>query len=73
MPKALASVPVELIRKWEHRAWRFIDTYAEGLDARSAQLKVKAYSSRRYKSHRRIPETLAREMDAGIDAPQDAC
>jgi transposase len=45
MPKALASVPVELIRKWEHRAWRFIDAYAEGLDAHSAQLKVKAYSS----------------------------
>jgi hypothetical protein len=64
MPKALASVLVALIRKWEHRAWRFIDAYAEGLDARSAQLKVKAYSSQRYKSHRRILETLAREMDA---------
>ena len=63
MPKALASIRVELIRKWEQRAWRFIDAYAEGLDARAAQLKVKAYSSRRYKSHRRIPETLAREMD----------
>ena len=47
MPKALASVPVELICKWEHRARRLIDAYAEGLDACSAQLKVKA---QKYKS-----------------------
>ena len=64
MPKALGSVPVELIRKWEHRAWRFIDAYAEGLGARDAQKKVKEFSSRTYKSHRRIPEQLAQAMDA---------
>ncbi|RPD61169.1 hypothetical protein L226DRAFT_451296 [Lentinus tigrinus ALCF2SS1-7] len=64
MPKALQSVPVELIRKWEHRSWRFIDAYAEGLGARDAQTKVKQFSSRTYKSHRRIPEQLARAMDA---------
>lgn len=63
MPKALRSVPVELIRKWEHRAWRFIDAYAEGLGAREAQSQVKAFSSRTYKSHRRIPEHVARAMD----------
>ena len=63
MPKALASVPVELIQKWEHRSWRFIDAYSEGLDSHSAQLKVKEYSSQKYKSHRRIPEGLVREMD----------
>jgi len=45
MPKALASICVELIRKWGQWAWRFIDAYAEGLDACAAQLKVKAYSS----------------------------
>ncbi|TBU21360.1 hypothetical protein BD311DRAFT_832187 [Dichomitus squalens] len=61
MPKALQSVSVEVIRKWEHRAWRFIDAYAEGLGAREAQQKVKLFSSRRYKSHRRIPEQLARQ------------
>ena len=63
MPKALNSVPVELIRKWEHRAWRFIEAYADGLGARDAQKRVKEFSSRSYKSHRRIPETLARAMD----------
>ncbi|EJF60164.1 hypothetical protein DICSQDRAFT_63456, partial [Dichomitus squalens LYAD-421 SS1] len=63
MPKALQSVSIELIRKWEHRAWRFVDAYAEGLRAREAQQKVKEFSSRRYKSHRRIPEQLAQAMD----------
>ncbi|RDX40287.1 hypothetical protein OH76DRAFT_1459549 [Lentinus brumalis] len=63
MPKALRSVPVELIWKWEHRAWRFIDAYAEGLGAREAQKKVKEFSSRKYMSHRRVPEQLAQAMD----------
>ncbi|TFY69697.1 hypothetical protein EVJ58_g265 [Rhodofomes roseus] len=64
MPKALASVSVELIRKWEHRAWRFIDAYGGGLDAKQAQARVQEFSSRKYKSHRRIPERLAAQMDA---------
>ncbi|KAH9939048.1 uncharacterized protein BXZ73DRAFT_44162 [Epithele typhae] len=63
MPTAMASVPVELIRKWEHRAWRFIDAYTEGLDAKDAQAKVKQFSSRQYKSHRRIPDTVAQALD----------
>ncbi|KAJ3831483.1 hypothetical protein F5878DRAFT_654823 [Lentinula raphanica] len=63
MPKALRSVPVDLIRKWEHRSWRFIDAYSENLDATDALYKVKAFSSRKYKSHRRNPEQLAQAMD----------
>jgi hypothetical protein len=63
MPKALASVPLERICKWEHRAWRFIDAYNTGLGAKDAQEKVKLFSSRRYTSHRRIPERLATAMD----------
>ncbi|KAF7319820.1 hypothetical protein MKEN_00764700 [Mycena kentingensis (nom. inval.)] len=64
LPKAMASISVELIRKWEHRAWRFIDAYSQGLDAKDAQRQVKKFSSRKCKSHRRIPETLAAAMDA---------
>ncbi|KAI5822465.1 hypothetical protein K523DRAFT_408518, partial [Schizophyllum commune Tattone D] len=60
MPKALASVSVELIRKWEHRTWQFIDAYGSGLDAKEAQKQVKAFSSRKYKSHCRVNETLGR-------------
>ncbi|KAH7878710.1 uncharacterized protein C8R40DRAFT_1037722, partial [Lentinula edodes] len=63
MPKALASIKIELIRKWEHRAWRFIDAYSDGLGAKDAVTQVKKFSSRRYTSHRRIPESLARAMD----------
>ncbi|KAJ3831455.1 hypothetical protein F5878DRAFT_511617, partial [Lentinula raphanica] len=63
MPIALCSVSVELIRKWEHRSWRFIDAYSENLDARDALSKVKQFSSTTYKSHRRIPEGLAQAMD----------
>ncbi|KAJ3885508.1 hypothetical protein GG344DRAFT_59121, partial [Lentinula edodes] len=63
MPKALASIKIELIRKWEHRAWRFIDAYSDGLGAKDAVTQVKKFSSCRYTSHRRIPESLARAMD----------
>ncbi|KAI0372083.1 hypothetical protein BV20DRAFT_1034932 [Pilatotrama ljubarskyi] len=64
LPCALASVSVELIRKWEHRLRRWMDAYGSGLSSKAAQDQVKAFSSRCYKSHRRIPESLARLLDA---------
>lgn len=64
LPLALASVSVQLIRKWEHRTWRWIEAYTKGLNSKEAQEQVQAFSSRRYKSHRRISETLARTLDA---------
>ncbi|CAK5282859.1 unnamed protein product [Mycena citricolor] len=64
IPKAMASVSVELIPKWEHCAWRFIEAYSEGLGAKDAQRKVKEFSSRKYKSHQRIPKQLAASLDA---------
>lgn len=64
MPLALRSVSVELIRKWEHRTVRWQEAYQMGLSAKDAQLRVKEFSSRKYKSHRRIPETVARMLDA---------
>ncbi|KAI0027157.1 hypothetical protein K488DRAFT_62546, partial [Vararia minispora EC-137] len=48
---------------WEHRAWRFIEAYSEGLEAKAAQKQVKEFSSRRYASHRRIPEHVAQALD----------
>ena len=41
MPKALALVPVTLIRKWENRMKRWMDTYREGLSVQDTQAKVK--------------------------------
>ncbi|PCH34831.1 hypothetical protein WOLCODRAFT_79044 [Wolfiporia cocos MD-104 SS10] len=63
MPDALASVSMETIRKWEHRTVRWMDAYHSGLGAKDAQLQVQAFSSRHYKSHRRVLETLAHQLD----------
>lgn len=63
MPQALKSVSIETIQKWEHRVWRWIDAYEGGLDAQDAQTHVRNFSSRKYTSHRRIPESVARELD----------
>ncbi|KAG1866359.1 hypothetical protein C8R48DRAFT_600387 [Suillus tomentosus] len=63
MPKALKSVQVNTIRLWEHRMHRWIEAYRSGLPTKEAQLQVRQFSSTKYKSHRRIPETVARLFD----------
>jgi hypothetical protein len=63
MPKALASVPLNTIRRWEHRMYRWMEAYRSGLATREAQFQVKRFSSTAYKSHRRVPETVARTFD----------
>jgi hypothetical protein len=43
---------------------RWMDAYRSGLDAKDAQFKVKAGSSRKtYTSHRRVNVTYARSFD----------
>jgi len=63
LPAALASVDISTIRKWEHRMIRWMDAYRGGKDAKEAQIVVKQFSSRRYTSHRRIPEGVAASLD----------
>ncbi len=63
MPKALKSVDISTIRKWEHRMVRWMAAYRSGLEAKAAQIEVKKFSSRRFASHRRVPETVARSFD----------
>ena len=63
LPKALASVPLDIIQKWENRTWRWIEAYHSGLDAKNAQLQVKAFSSRLYTSHRRASERVGQQLD----------
>jgi hypothetical protein len=58
MQPALASVPLETIRKWEHRMDRWLEAYDKGLGAKEAEKEVRKFSSRQYTSHRRVPETL---------------
>ncbi|KAF9780595.1 hypothetical protein BJ322DRAFT_1101413 [Thelephora terrestris] len=62
LPKGLEFVSVETIRKWEHWMWRWVDAYDVGMGTREAHLQVQKFSSRRYKSHRRIPESLAAQL-----------
>lgn len=63
MPIALASVSLNTIRRWEHRVQRWMEAYRSGLSTKDAQMRVKQFSSTKYKSHRRVPEMLARTFD----------
>ncbi|KAG2153091.1 uncharacterized protein EDB93DRAFT_1239876 [Suillus bovinus] len=60
---ALASVPLQTIQQWEHQMHRWIDAYRMGLGTADAQLQVKKFSSRQYKSHRCIPDAVAQAFD----------
>ncbi|KAJ3808080.1 hypothetical protein F5876DRAFT_90227 [Lentinula aff. lateritia] len=63
MSDAMGSVLCETSHRWEHHTHRWIAAYCNGLDAEDAQAQVKAFSSKKYKSHRRIPESLAAQFD----------
>ncbi|KAG2119976.1 hypothetical protein BD769DRAFT_1362061, partial [Suillus cothurnatus] len=63
MPIALASVPLQTIWQWEHPMHRWLDAYKIGLGTADAQLQVKKFSSRLYKSHRHIPDAVAQAFD----------
>ena len=63
MPKALKSVRLQTIRPWEHRMYRWMDAYRGGMGTTDAQKQVKKFSSKVYKSHRRIPENVGRAFD----------
>jgi len=66
MPKALASGEVHTIQKWEHQMKRGMEAYEGGLGAKDAQFQVQAFSSRKYKSHRHVPETVASVVEGGL-------
>ncbi|KAJ3792109.1 hypothetical protein GGU11DRAFT_819115 [Lentinula aff. detonsa] len=63
MHPALGSVSLLTIRKWEHRMHRWMDAYRSGLGAKEAQFQVRAFSSRKYKSHRRVSDNVAQSFD----------
>lgn len=43
-----------------------MEAYEGGLGAKDAQFQVQAFSSRKYKSHRRVPETVASVVVGGL-------
>jgi len=63
MPLALASVDKILIRKWQNRMIRWTEAYRDGLAVKDAQMRVQAFSSKKYTSHRRIPDRVAAAFD----------
>ncbi|CAG8594657.1 12932_t:CDS:2 [Gigaspora margarita] len=58
LPEALNNVPVTTIRKFARKLWRHIDAYNKGLEGRVAEWAVS-----KYKSHRRLPESIERMME----------
>ncbi|KAF9002732.1 hypothetical protein BDQ17DRAFT_1242839, partial [Cyathus striatus] len=63
LPKALESVPIETIWRWEHCMICRVDAYWEGLQAKEAQITMKQFSLRGCASHQRIPELVALAID----------
>lgn len=63
MPKALTSVKLKTIRKWEQCTYHWMDAYRAGLGTNEAQKQVKQFSSKKYKSHRHVSETVAHTFD----------
>ena len=63
MPKALKSIPIGTMRKWEHRMIRWMEAYQSGLGAKEAQIHVKEFSFQCYTSHRQIPESVTTQFD----------
>ena len=57
--QSLAACDVSTIRRWERRMWKFIDLYS--CDKMTGPLA--AYAIKMYRGHRRIPASIADEID----------
>ena len=57
VPLALDSVSLNSIRKFERKSARYMDCYRKGLNMKQAEYAVK-----RYKSHRKIPDSILTEI-----------
>ena len=57
-PKSLDSVPLITIRKFARKCWRYMDAYKKGISRKLAEYAVK-----KYKSHRRIPDSVMEELN----------
>jgi len=58
VPKSLDSVPLVMIRKFARKCWRYMDAYKKGISEKLAEYAVK-----KYKSHRRIPDSVLEELN----------
>ncbi|KIO17560.1 hypothetical protein M407DRAFT_32750 [Tulasnella calospora MUT 4182] len=58
VPECLDGCPLETIRRFFRRSWRYVDAYRSGLTGKMADFAVKKYSS-----HRRIGAKVMMEVD----------
>lgn len=58
VPAALDSVDLAKIRRFARRSYRYMSTYRLGLTGKDAIMTVK-----KYKSHRRVPESAYRQVN----------
>lgn len=58
VPVALDSVDVIKIRRFARKSFRYMDAYRKGLTGHLAE-----YAVQKYKSHRRIPQSVLDELD----------
>ena len=58
VPLALDSASLNSIRKFERKSARYMDCYRKGLNMKQVEYAVK-----RYKSHRKIPDSILTEID----------
>ena len=56
--RALASIPLPMMRKFATRSRRFMDAYERGLDGKQA-----AWAARKYRGHRVLPESILDELE----------
>ncbi|ODQ71802.1 hypothetical protein LIPSTDRAFT_5026 [Lipomyces starkeyi NRRL Y-11557] len=58
VPVILDTIPVEKIRKFARRSWRFIEAYTRKDNGSCLGGRKAAYIVKTYKSHRRLPVTM---------------
>lgn len=56
--RALASIPLPMMRRFATRSRRFMDAYDRGLNGRQA-----AWAARKYKGHRVLPQNILEELE----------
>ncbi|KAF8144126.1 hypothetical protein K438DRAFT_1993106 [Mycena galopus ATCC 62051] len=57
--EALATVPLNMMKRFGNHSAKFADAYAKGLNRRQA-----AWAARKYRGHRVIPESILEELEA---------
>ena len=56
--KALESVQLSTIQKWEHQMIRWMEAYRNGKSTKNAQFDVKKFGSHKYISHHKAIESV---------------